>query len=318
MGNSRCRPGSTGPRGVVLMRKTSTRRLFAGIVATAVCTVATIVASVAPAYAAPSGYLLMKGTGSVYTANSIVNQGGVPGTARSFAFKIVNTGSTSQQFKVAVASSGPGGMTSSLLLGSAVLPTPYYTAPLAPGASLVLTLKVSVAAGAPQGQYTATVYLNDPETNSFLDYAIADVNATYQTGNTGHDLFLKTGTQPFVGGSFSPQYETASTLKVGTTALFTLRLQNNSGSPGAITLQGNPNSCGSAFTVVVKQGTTSVTAAVAAGTYSTGVLAPGAKKELKVSIKLVSATTCTADYFTYWSTGPGGSSYESAHVVTAA
>jgi hypothetical protein len=301
------------------MRKTSTGRLIAALLATVLCAVAALVAAAAPANAAASGYLLMKGTGSVYTANPIVNQGGIPGgDPKSFAFKIVNNGSTRQQFKVTVSNYIPGSMTSSLLLGSTALPTPYYTAPLAPGASLVLTLKVSVVAGAPQGEYSAALTLNDPETGTQLDIATADVNATYQTGNTGHDLFLKTGTQPFVGGSYGPQFETATTLKVGTTALFTLRLQNNSGSPGAITLQSFGNSCGAAFSAVVKVGTTNVTAAVAAGTYSTGVLAPGAKKELKVSIKLVSATTCTADYFLYQSTGPGGSSFEYAHVVTAA
>jgi hypothetical protein len=299
------------------MLKASTRRLFAGLVATTVCAVATIVAA-APAYAAPSGYLLMKGTGSVYTANPIINLGGIPGgTAKTFGYKIVNTGPTSQQFKVTVTDYGAG-MTTTLLLGSTVLPKPYYTAPIAPGGSVVLNLKIQLAAGLPQGEYSASLGLVDPETNATLDSGMADVNATYQTGNTAHDLFVKNGTQPFVGGSVSYQYETAGALKVGNTATYVLRMQNNTGSPAAINLKSYSNGCGAAFSVVVKQGTLDVTAAVAAGTYSTGILAPGAKKELKVLIKLVSATTCTSDYFSYTASGPSGSSVEYAHVVVAA
>jgi hypothetical protein len=78
-----------------------------------------------------------------------------------------------------------------------------------------------------------------------------------------------------VGGSFNYQNETAGALKVGTTATYVLRMQNNTGSPAA-------------------------------------------KKELKVQIRLVSATTCTADCFGYSASGLSGSSTEYAHVVVAA
>ena len=77
-----------------------------------------------------------------------------------------------------------------------------------------------------------------------------------------------------------------------------------------------PNtSCPSNFTFVVRQGTTNVTAAVVAGTYSTGPLAPGAKKDLKVLIKLVSSTVCTAAYFGFTASGPDGTVSQYAHVV---
>jgi hypothetical protein len=299
------------------MLKASTRRLFAGLVATTVCAVATIVAGAAPAYAAPSGYVLIKGTGSLYTANYLVNQGGVPGgDARTFSFKFVNTGATSQQFKVTVTDYGTA-MTTTLLRGSTVLPKPYYTAPIAPGGNLVLTLKVQVAAGQPQGEYDALVGLVDPETNSTIDSAVAAYNATYQAGSSSHDLFLKTGTQPFVGGSFGPQYESASAIKVGSTATFVLRMQNNSGTPEAITLTGYPGTCGVGYSVVVKQGTATVTSAVYAGTYNSGILAPGAKKELKVTIKMTAAAPCASDYFYFVATSSSGSVGEYAHVLPA-
>lgn len=298
------------------MRNASFRRLFAGLLATAAFGVVTIVGAAAPAHAAPSGYLLTKGTGSVYTSSTFVNQGGVPGgAARSFSYKIVNTGTTSQQFKLSVNASDV--RTEAVLLqGSRVLPKPYYTAPIAPGGNLVLTLKVSIAAGAPQGEYLTEVHLRDPETSAALDTAYADVHATYQTGNTARDLFLKTGTQPYVGGSHSQQIETANTLKVGSTATFRLRLQNNSGAPGPIGLTRFPTfGCASDYAVVVKQGTKDVTAAVNAGSYTTGILGPGAKQELKVTIKLLSASFCSGVYFAFQSSG---GITQHAHVVTAA
>jgi hypothetical protein len=76
--------------------------------------------------------------------------------------------------------------------------------------------------------------------------------------------------------------------------------------------------CPEDFTTVVKQGLMNVTAAVSAGTYSTGVLAPGAKKDVKVLIKLVRATTCTEVYFYFATSSATGSSGVAAHVVTAA
>ena len=67
---------------------------------------------------------------------------------------------------------------------------------------------------------------------------------------------------------------------------------------------------------MVKQGTQNVTGAVQAGTYTTGVLAPGARKELKVLVKLVRASTCTSAYYGFAASGVDGSSTQFAHVVT--
>ena len=298
----------------------STRRLSTVLAAAALATVATLVAAPPPAHAAASGYLLMKGTGTLYTANGVVNQGGIPGgDERSFSFKIVNTGAASQQFKVTAANSVPG-VTASFLLGSASYASPYFTPHIAPGKSLVLTVRMHLNDGVAQGEYPAVVTLRDPETNTALDAATADVNATYQVGNTNHDLFLKTGTQPFVGGSYGTQFETANALKVGATATFVLRLQNNSGAPGDIGLVDVPNlACAASFTLVVKQGAANVTAAVLAGSYRTGVLGPGAKKELKVTIKQVAASACTGVYYGFTAFDQGGATVSQyAHVVTAA
>lgn len=298
------------------MRRTSVRRVFAAFATGTLVAVATLAVNVAPAHAAATGYILTKGTGSVYTANGIVNLGVIPGgAAKTWFYKIVNTSSTAQQFKVVMAPNS--GMSATLYQGSTPRPNTYYTPLVAPGASFLLNIKISVPAGTPQGEKVANLSLRDPETNASLDVAVAVANVTTQTGTKRNDLFLKAGYQPYVGGSFGPQFESSNAIKPGSTATFTLRLQNNGGTPAAIGLSGGQNSfyCPGNFSITVKRGTTNVTTAVLAGTYNTGVLAPGARKELKVLIKLVSATACTSAYYDFTASGADPVVTQYAHVL---
>ena len=183
---------------------------------------------------------------------------------------------------------------------------------------MALKVKVTLAAGTAQGEYTGNLTLRDPVSNAGLDGVIFDANATNQTGTKRNDLFLKAGSQPFVGGSFTPQFETANAIKVGNTATYTLRLKNDGAAPAAIGLDDTGTfGCGSPsnFTLTIKQGTQNVTAAVLAGSYNTGTLAPGAKKELKVMVKLVSATTCENIYHGFTASGPDGPISQYAHTI---
>jgi hypothetical protein len=178
-------------------------------------------------------------------------------------------------------------------------------------------VKVTLPAGTPQGQSRAELVVRNPATHTFIDVASAYAFATNQTGTQRHDLFLKTGSQPYVGGSASDQVETANALRVGNSATFALRLRNDGASPGAINLDDDTAHifCGSNYSLTIKEGTRNVTAAVQAGTYTTGTLAPGAKKDLRVSIKLVSAPTCLDSYFGFKASGPDGSVTQYAHVM---
>jgi hypothetical protein len=298
------------------MFKTSARGIIAALVTGTIAVVATLAVGAAPAQAAPSGYLLTKGAGSIYSKNNIVNLGVVPGgTAKTFYYKLVNTAPTAESFKVNMTTPGTGTWT--LYKGYTAVPNEYVTPAIAPGKTLALKIKVSLPAGTPQGEHASTLALRDPVTNAFIDSATADANATIQTGTERNDLFLKTGSQPYVGGSFGPQYETANAIRVGNTATFTLRMQNDGAAPAAIGLSGGVNSfyCPSNFSITVKQGTQNVTAAVLAGSYNTGTLAPGAKKDLRVSIKLVSATPCTQAYYQFTASGPDGPVGQYAHVI---
>lgn len=300
------------------MLKSSTRRVIAAIGTATIAGAATLAFGVAPAHAAPSGYLLMKGTGSVYTKNPLVNLGVIPGgPAKTFYFKIVNTATTAENFKVNVLTNSSE-LSSTLYKGSTAVPDEYVTPAIAPGKTLALKLKVTLPAGTPQGEYTADVALSNPLTSAFIDSARVDANATNQTGTKRNDLFLKTGSQPFVGGSFSPQFETANAIRVGNTATFTLRLKNDGATPAAIGLADVPNNaCPSNYSLTVKQGTQNVTAAVLAGSYNTGTLAPGAKKDLKASIKLLSTppASCLQAFYGFTASGPDGIIQQFAHVV---
>ena len=296
------------------MHTFSVRRLLGALVTSLVATTGLMVAA-APAHAAPTGYLLLKGAGSVYTANPIVNLGITPGTTKTWSVKIVNTGATRQQFKVTVGQDPATPVT--LLAGSTAVDLPYYTAPVPVGGSLTLSMKVSAPVGTSTVDHYNFLNLKDPETNTVLDQVEAVANVTTQTGTKPNDLFVKTGSQPYVGGSVV-EYTTAAALKPGNTATFTVRLRNDGGFPTSITVSDDFSvSCPSAFAAAVKQGTHDITAAVVNGGYSTSVLSPGQHLDLKLTVKLLTPTSCTAAYYGLQaSDGVDSLNVSYAHVVT--
>lgn len=303
------------------MTATLARRLSAVLIATTVATTVTLVAGTAPAHAAPTASVVSRVSGSLYTGNIIINQGVIPGpdTGRNFGFKVVNTGSQPEQYKIVVSPDQPAVTFTTLTQGSTVLKNPYYTATIAPGASATFNLKVTLANSIPQDQYLSYVYVRDPETNANLDYFIADANATYQAGNTRNDLFVKTGTQPAVGGSESYQYESGAALKTGSSTTYSLKLANDGTTTAAVHLLGvAPTSCPSTdYSYVVKAGTKDVTQDVYVNGYATPLLSPGQSKTLKLTVKRTSSNSC-AEYFTFLASGADPDVRVSAHAVPAA
>jgi uncharacterized repeat protein (TIGR01451 family) len=279
-----------------------------------------MVVGMAPAHAEPSCRVFMKATGSLYTEAAGLITGMVPtGASKSWSLKIVNTGDNIQQFKVTVQPPGSSDVSVSLFNGYKGVPFPYYTEPIAPGGSAVLTLKIYLAEGTPQSTYAAVVDIRDPETNAILRNVQPQAAATYQTGTLRNDFFLKTGSQPFVGGSNS-QLESSAAIKVGQTATFTLRLKNDGASPSTPVMLSSqpPESCPENFSVTVKQGTTDVSTAFSNGTYTTGTFNPGAKLEFKVQIKQLSAAVCGDTGVQFRADGLDGTIFVFAHVPLAA
>ncbi|MGH3473585.1 MAG: hypothetical protein ACRDOT_01580 [Aeromicrobium sp.] len=192
------------------------RRVVAAIGTSTVAVIPSLAVAVPPAHAAASGYFLTKGTGTLYSKVGIVNLGVVPGgTAKTFYNKIVNSAATAENFKVIMTSPSPA-LTAKLYKGTTPVPDEYVTPAIAPGKTLALKVKVTLAAGTPQGQYLVNLDLRDLVTNAGLDSAVADANATNQTGTERNDLFLKTGTQPYVGGTFGPSTKPPARSRSGT------------------------------------------------------------------------------------------------------
>jgi len=285
------------------MGTTGFRRACAALFVTILAGVGTLAVTVPPAHAATSGTLLTKGAGGYYSASGYAHLSAARSVVRTYSFKVVNTGSAAQRLRVTLGASAP--LSARLYRGLTLISSGTYLTPLvAPGGSVALTVKASVPAGTQQSSYFASLQLTDPATNTLLDtaYAVLHVAAPAK-GTARNDLFLKTGSQPYVGGSVSYQYLSSSAIKPGSTATFALRLQNDGTARAAITLDGGRSTCPQ-MTVTVKLGTTNITTAVRAGTWSTGLLAPGAKKDLIVSIKLVSATACTEGSTYFQAMGP--------------
>jgi hypothetical protein len=310
-----------GQRGAVQERVVNTslaRRLSSIILATLVACVATIAASASPAHAFSFGRLSMKGSGALYGQSDFLILGVVPGGgARTWTYKVVNPGPTAQRFELALDTVSPE-LDASLHVGGKVVTSPYVTPLLAPGASQVVKLEMAIAQGVPQGTYWDRVTLSDPDIDWVFAVSDAVADATYQRGNTSHDLFMRTGAQPFVGGS-QDQYQTSSAVRTGTSVAFTFRLQNDGPAPARISahLSQAGYYCPQDFTLTVKQGLTDVTPRVRAGTYNV-LLAPGAKKDLVLTVKETAAQPCNGeDFFAMTATGPDGQVVQRGHVLVS-
>lgn len=286
----------------------SRTRLAAMRIAAGLLIVGTL-ALAAPATASgggETGYLLIHGVGSAFTigngsVNSIaVNAGGVA----TFTFEVKNTGTATAQFNLSINDIGlscnPGCTvpTQTVTTGSLVVTTltrgdnGYFTPPIAAGKTATFTLKSTVAAGTPAGDvFVQQIRLRDTAYND-LDEAVAtDVVTTTAKGTGAGDEYVTgSGSQKAVG---DPQlfggFVTDPTVKLGASATYTVKLENDSTETLPIQYQLNdPWGCSPSFPATVKAGTTDVTAAALAGTYMTPSLAPGKSVSLTVSVKYAS------------------------------
>ena len=319
------RSSSGLPAGLQLSA-TMSRRGVALLAVTVAC-LAAMTFGAAPAHAAAPGHFLSKGPGTLYSPSESQWLGAAPGgTPATFFHKVVNEGSSLQQFKVVVLTQDDA-FDYTLFYGSAPQPDPYYTPAIPPGGSLVLSLRVTAPPGSLPAIAHLTILLMDPETNTTVDLVFDSVSFTDQTGTTRNDAFIKSGAQPYVGGYMPANgliagAEMSNVIKPGQSAQFLLRLQNNGTTPAQIHLAMRPNTGNCpAINLTVKRGLTDVTTAVTAGTYSTPALAPGAKQGLTLVVKLPSTASCTSKEFNAWvftASGPDGAEEVGAVVNLAA
>jgi hypothetical protein len=265
-----------------------------------------------PTYAAShSGRLQIKGPGSVYSGpGALVAEAVGAGTTDQFQLQVVNTGSELAQYNIKLLRVGlpanSGLYTGSLALTPlAAGPDGYYTAQIAPGKSQSFTLKVEVPSGTPQGSIDNYVVLYATD-GTQLGYDIAQTEIKAPTyGATAADVFAKQGSQPYVGGSVNGQITSSPATSVGGSATYTVKLQNNGPVPAAVF--GRLSTWLDCSTIVVKDGTVDVTAALLNGTYATPVLAVHAAKTLSVTMKpTMAAGSCGAYDFVDFSARNAG------------
>jgi len=258
--------------------------------------------------------LQVKAVGSTYQDGGTVALAVDAGGTATFTFKVVNRGTSLAQFKLKT-NSFDNPSTHTLLSGTtdvaslAASSDGVVTGPIAPGASALYALKVTLPANAlPYGSAITTVDLFSMTDTNIKQVATATQVAAPAKGTTALDLFLRAATsEPFVGGSHYALV-TGTPLKVGASTTMTVRLQNDGTSASTIALAINQNYCQSTFPITVKDGFTNVTASVMEpGTY-VRTLAVGAKRDLKVTFKNTGADpdcVATSGQF-YTRNGVGG------------
>jgi hypothetical protein len=248
------------------------------------------------------GVVLIHGPGSVYAGPDALTSIAVsPGTTAQYAFEVVNRGTEAGQFLVKLITGlSPATVTVSsgtLNLSPVVLgPNGYYTNLLAPGKLQTFSLKVAVPANAAQGESYVEVDLYDTGGNplSFGRTWTEIVGPAH--GVSPGDIYAHNGGQKPVGGDNLQHIATAPSISTTGSATFTVRLQNDGFAPGRIGMTLVRTGCAPAnFPVTVKAGASDVSAAVASGTYQTGVLAVGAHQDVSVVVKHTGVRACGFD-----------------------
>lgn len=265
-----------------------------------VMVVVMFVAVAPPASAAVSGHLLIRGPGSAYTA-----QGGSawvipPGKSKYFHLKIVNDGGDSAVFDVALTNTSQ--LVTQLYRGSAQVAGSFTSPSIRAGKTYSFKVKVSVPAGTTQQDIYPDpgpkVRLRDPDTQDQVDAAGLQVGVpalvvgANPVGNTSTDLYLGGSYgQKYVGGPVTGQQFYPGSVRVRGSVRFTIRLVNHGTEPSSIPVSSTTLIPCPEMSLKVKQGSTDVTSAISAGTYSTALLDPGKRRDLKATVTLNSPVT---------------------------
>ena len=289
LGNSRVRRPS--------VRRLSVSRLSVGASLVGLAVAALAAASPADAAGAVGGgVLIVHGPGSVYAApGSIVTAVTTAGGTATYAAEVVNRGTDLAQFTVHLSGFGPGALTftsgSTNITTVAEAERGYFTKLLAPGKSEALTLKVKMPTGTSQiTRESGSIELTDTDGN-FLNSTSYETEIKATTGPYAGDMYTSTAgesaviTEPQVFGADIA----AEAIKPNGKTSFTVKVQNDSQTPGQYTLIfdefvpcGDPTAA--VFPVSVKVGSTDITPAVEAGAYQTPVLAHGKSLTLTVAV----------------------------------
>lgn len=290
----------------------------------AVLLLAATVATAGPAAAgSQDGYLAIRGPGSVYSG--IPGDGGevslavAAGGTATYSLQVVNSGTELAQYNIRLTASGAQKVV--VLKGSVDVSKlvarddGYFTAGIAPAKAEVLTVKVTVPAGTPQGTFTTGVTLRS--TDGFVLSYGGLITEVPGTGNTQADIYARQGNQLYVGGSLD-QLATSAGVAKGASVTFQVKAQNDSSTPKAmgVFFDRHPQ-CG---TFTVKDGSTDITDQFwndgsSFHGYPTSTLKPGASKVLTVVYKRTAGVGCGPNETATFSTLSGFfDAYESVRI----
>ncbi|KAA1420182.1 hypothetical protein F0U44_07075 [Nocardioides humilatus] len=281
-----------------------------------------LVATAGPAHAVPiDGIILGKGAGNAYTADDGVFQGVIPGKAKTWTFRLINTTSTPQSYAAGNMGYTSPGLNVTWSYGGIKQEGPgHWTyVDLDPGEIATMKLKLSIPDGFPVDDYYAVMQLRDANNlGTVVDEIGAVAVGTYQDGVQENDAFIKTGNQPYVGGDID-QTASSQALKVGQTAKFSIKIVNNSFSPAQLSFYGGHDGCAyDEFEFEVKRGSYTLTEDEIISGYDLGYVNPSKSVTLKLRMKLVTPTDCTSTTFYLGAEGPfSASSLQAAHIPIA-
>ena len=273
------------------------------------------VAAAPAAAAAVDGVIGIRGPGSVYAGtdlphfpeSALVTKPVKAGATAQFNAEVLNVGTSLAQFRVALVVDTSGAV-AQLLVGSTNVTSlatgpGYVTPPLAPGKTNLLILKVTTPTSAqPADAYFVHLALSsiDGSTGMGTVDAGAVIGSTV-AGTSDHDILATSAGQPtirgvdFTHGNGWIDAMTASTIKVGGTALFGMTLKNDAGASTQMQVQLNNefSSCpaaAGAWDIHLKFGSTDITAA-ATGSFPGWIsppTLPGKSFKLTLSAKALS------------------------------
>ena len=199
-----------------------------------------------------AGELNVYGPGVVYTgAGHIVSLAAPSGSSVTFHLKIINDGVTPSQYLLATSPSLVttfNGWSYSVTFNGAQIPSspatpPWETPVIAGGKSIVVLVTVTNPTSAasdpeePGGLIWIDALLYSHDGTRTLSTETMITNVPRYPGTDPGDLFLRNGTQPFVGGEVpQAQFMTAPTMTSSQRATFTIRAQNDSSSAHTVTL----------------------------------------------------------------------------------
>lgn len=258
----------------------------AGTISLLAATGGVFAATAAHATGAVNGAVLgIHSSGAVYAGSgSVVTGVTTPNGTITYTVDVLNKGPVQGQFLLRISSPQPG-ETTTLAAGTLITtplaqsPSGYFTAPINPGKSAIYTLKVKAGPTVTQtSRYFDQVLLYNTD-GVFLDSVSAEtefratsgpfIDDVYVSGNAGGPVI----SEPNL---FFADYA-AQPIKPAHFATYTVKLRNDSQTPGALRVGGGSFSpCGGSdpgYPITIKVGTADVTPAVLAGTYMTASLA---------------------------------------------